>query len=629
MADGGRQQRKRAAPSRVEQQQQQQQQQQQEFDSKNFQHCDFCFRLCSSLEELCRHQRACHCDEREALRCRACGAMFASRERLVAHAQSQHSEVNLDAPTALMQRAAAAAAAAAAERQRRMRMAAAVILQQRQQHLQQHLEQKRQEQLQEQQRLHEQEQRQQHMFARLPAEETTEVRAAPAARVGGNFQENHSPPPRTEQHLGDDCSPLFPVSQAGSATVLPLREQDAARRDDSSREHRQISFGPTAQGERRTSTISATTHGNTNQVVPANELSPAVADNAAATASRLAATASSAVAAVAAATTTSASTVPGTIAGSNASASTSGFGDDCASSVASDADAVKSQAFLQVRKLLKQIEGDEIYKVVESLSSKERRTLIAILRAESAAKKQQKQENAGDGASEKKQHRKSHHHHDHGKGDKRTLKSLLGPPQMLGPDAQKMLTGDKFDAFSDISTGSKKEFLRRYKRQILNDESASSLSSHSSRSGTTFLFPTAANSITATERQLLLDDFGAAASACGGAVAAAHELEEQAAAADAAAAAGEGGGVGGESEELPQLTRPIMENSFDNVLSGIHKVISKQVSVTDSHQQEDCDEEQDQHEQVQGEQHQFQETGRGLRKVMVFDDDGEDHQGTE
>ncbi len=49
-------------------------------------------------------------------------------------------------------------------------------------------------------------------------------------------------------------------------------------------------------------------------------------------------------------------------------------------------------------------------------------------------------------------------------------------------------TGDHIDAFSDISTGSKKEFLRRYKRQILNEGGSTSDASSSctSSSGTRY-----------------------------------------------------------------------------------------------------------------------------------------------
>ena len=49
--------------------------------------------------------------------------------------------------------------------------------------------------------------------------------------------------------------------------------------------------------------------------------------------------------------------------------------------------------------MLRQIEGDEIYRVIDSLSSQERRILISIMRSESAAAKrrsrQRKEEEEG------------------------------------------------------------------------------------------------------------------------------------------------------------------------------------------------------------------------------------------
>ena len=79
--------------------------------------CDFCLRLCSGLDELLRHQRACHCDSQarqQALECRACGAAYASREHLVEHVHHSH-----------------LSGALAVQQQQRM-VAAAVIMKQQQ-----------------------------------------------------------------------------------------------------------------------------------------------------------------------------------------------------------------------------------------------------------------------------------------------------------------------------------------------------------------------------------------------------------------------------------------------------------------------------------------------------------------
>ena len=184
---------------------------------------------------------------------------------------------------------------------------------------------------------------------------------------------------------------------------------------------------------------------------------------------------------------------------------------------------VRLSAFNQVKELLRQVKPDEIGKLIETLSSKERRGLIQILRAEADAKKKNKEQ----------------------------PQQQQQQPQQQQP--MPVIISNSFDAFSDISTGSKKEFLRRYKRQILK-ESGSSCGSSSVGS---IQFPTAANSITAFERQQLMNDLNV-------------------------------------SEESGFVRQEIVEhkmnkdqsrqliNSFESIMQGIHKVIKEQETPSQS-----------------------------------------------
>jgi hypothetical protein len=195
-------------------------------------------------------------------------------------------------------------------------------------------------------------------------------------------------------------------------------------------------------------------------------------------------------------------------------------------------------AFNQVKTLLKQIQGKDIYKVIENLSSLERRTLIRILRTDADAKK--------------------------GKAAFHAAKATYT-----------QMAQDRMDAFSDISTGSKKEFLKRYKRQILEECGSSSTSTVS------FMIPSAANSITALERQQLLEDF---------------------------APDGDGG-------KLDFPTPYLTNNQFDNIMKGIHAIIDKQKGSGNGTGEKAAGEDENVAETVS------KSTGRGLRKVAVFDED--------
>eukprot|EP00095_Tigriopus_kingsejongensis_P004665 snap_masked-scaffold1963_size23786-processed-gene-0.3 protein:Tk04665 transcript:snap_masked-scaffold1963_size23786-processed-gene-0.3-mRNA-1 annotation:"zinc finger protein 705a-like isoform x1" len=164
----------------------------------------------------------------------------------------------------------------------------------------------------------------------------------------------------------------------------------------------------------------------------------------------------------------------------------------------------------QIKHLLRRVQGDEIYRVVDTLTSKERRTLIDILRTDSEMRR--------------------------------------------GKHRPRIHSSYNMDTFSDISTGSKKDFLRRYQRQILGECGSSSASSSS------FPFPTAARSISAIERQTLMNEMML-------------EVEEDARIKSNMV------NFNGNEYPMAQLGpnhQASMLTSFENIMKGIHEVISKQ-----------------------------------------------------
>ncbi|XP_059089021.1 uncharacterized protein LOC131885099 [Tigriopus californicus] len=176
------------------------------------------------------------------------------------------------------------------------------------------------------------------------------------------------------------------------------------------------------------------------------------------------------------------------------------------------AEHVRVSACVEIKDLLRRVKGDEIYRVVDTLTSKERRALIAILKEDKNAK--------------------------------------TGRPR-----PHFVSKAVNFDAFSDISTGSKKDFLRRYQRQVLGECGSSTASSAS------FPFPTAANSISALERQTIMTDIMLdVEEASQGQNQATHYPEHVY-----------------PSPKLGPNHRAVGLNSFDNIMKGIHEVIAKQV----------------------------------------------------
>lgn len=184
------------------------------------------------------------------------------------------------------------------------------------------------------------------------------------------------------------------------------------------------------------------------------------------------------------------------------------------SSSVNPAEHVRVNACVEIKELLRRVKGDEIYRVVDTLTSKERRALIAILKEDKNAK------------------------------NGRTRPHLAASRTL------------NFDAFSDISTGSKKDFLRRYQRQVLGECGSSTASSAS------FPFPTAANSISALERQNIMTDIML-------------DVEEEASQAQ------------NQAKHFNENVYPnpvlgpnhweVELNSFDKIMKGIHEVIAKQV----------------------------------------------------
>lgn len=213
---------------------------------------------------------------------------------------------------------------------------------------------------------------------------------------------------------------------------------------------------------------------------------------------------------------------------------------------------VRANAFKQVKELLKQVQGDEIYRVIESLTSKERRTLIEILKA-----------------------------------DAHTKKGIVN----RGMDLH--ILPDKYDTFSEISTGSKKEFLRRYKKQILEESNSVS----SAASSISFPYPSAMKSLTAHERQQLLDDI---------------EDDTQT----------KGPTKHFHSEEFPTPAitnhhNDTMLKSFDSIMKGIHSIISKQVETGKPPSSTVTTASEKQPIRAVA----VKQTDMGLRKVSVFDDE--------
>jgi len=104
---------------------------------------------------------------------------------------------------------------------------------------------------------------------------------------------------------------------------------------------------------------------------------------------------------------------------------------------------IRTAAFKQVKDLLAQVQDVDILNVVDGLNSKERRALISILKAESDAKKAFKRG------------KKLRENEEEEEEEEQQQKELP-------------ISTEKLSAFSDISTGSKKEFLRRYTKQVIS-----------------------------------------------------------------------------------------------------------------------------------------------------------------
>ncbi len=176
----------------------------------------------------------------------------------------------------------------------------------------------------------------------------------------------------------------------------------------------------------------------------------------------------------------------------------------------SSSENLRRSAYDKIQTLLKQVEGEDINRVIEGLSSKERRVLIDILKWA---------------------------------GDRKKGK----PYEPYVPT----LPCAASDTFSDISTGSKKEFLRRYKRQVLGEGS-------STASSASIVFPTN-NSITAL-LDCKLDDLPGAD---GTDHAPSSSLEESSAGSSSHLAV----------QSLSSVQADYMQRNFDSIVRGLSDVI--------------------------------------------------------
>ncbi len=130
-----------------------------------------------------------------------------------------------------------------------------------------------------------------------------------------------------------------------------------------------------------------------------------------------------------------------------------------------------SRTFKRVKETLQMVKGDGIVSIINRLSSKQRNTLINIFKLE-----------AGDSKSAP---------------SNKVRPSITSSAPFQRTSNTRCVESCRIDTFSDISTGSKKEFLRRYKRQVLEEKSSCSYSC-----------PSASDSISAMERCQLFADGG-------------------------------------------------------------------------------------------------------------------------